>query len=333
MTDKKHLLPSDKKRERIIKIKAKTNPKYGKSPNKYSVEEILGNGVINIDKPRGPTSHQVDSWIKKILEIEKVGHGGTLDPNATGVLPIAIGDAAKTLQVLLTADKEYIGLMKLHGDIDKKRIIEVCESFVGEITQRPPVRSAVRRVKRKRKVYYFDIIQIKDRDVLFCVGCESGTYVRTLCVDIGKRLRVGAHLAELRRTRVGHLKEEDSVKLQDLKDAYYFWKKDCVEKEIRSIIFPIEKFLNHLPKIVIRDSTVDALCHGASLAVPGVVEIDTEIKKGDLVAVLTMKGEGVALVKTLMSTEEIIQKDSGICASLERVLMKKGTYPSIWKKS
>ena len=333
MNDKKQLLPSDKKRKRIIRSKAKTNPNYGKSPNERSVKEILSNGVINIDKPRGPTSHQVDSWIKNILEVEKVGHGGTLDPNATGVLPIAIGDAVKALQVLLAADKEYIGIMKLHSDVDKKRILEACNSFVGEIIQRPPVRSAVKRIRRKRKIYYFDVVQIKDRDVLFCVGCESGTYVRTLCVDIGKKLKVGAHLAELRRTKVGHLREEDAVKLQNLKDAYTFWKEESVEKEICSIIFPIEKLLNHLPKIVIRDSAVDALCHGASLAIPGVVEIDSDIKKGNLAAVLTLKSEGVALVKTLMSTEEIIEKDSGECASLERVLMNKGTYPSIWKKS
>lgn len=333
MTDNKHLLPSDKKRERIIKSKAKTNPNYGKSPNERSVKEILGNGVINIDKPRGPTSHQIDSWIKNILEIEKVGHGGTLDPNATGVLPIAIGDAVKALQVLLTADKEYIGILKLHGNVDKERFLEVCKSFVGEIIQRPPVRSAVKRVKRKRKIYYFDVIQIKDRDVLFCVGCESGTYVRTLCVDIGRRLKMGAHLAELRRTRVGLLHEEDLVKLQDLKDVYTFWKEEKDDKEICEIIFPIEKLMDHVPKIVIRDSAVDSLCHGASLAIPGVVEIDSDIKKGDLAAVLTLKGEGVALVKTLLSTEEIIEKDSGECASLERVLMKKGTYPSIWKKS
>lgn len=333
MADKKNLLPSDKKRKRIIKFKAKTNSNYGKFPKERSVKEILSNGVINLDKPSGPTSHQIDSWIKNILDVEKVGHGGTLDPNATGVLPIAIGDAAKALQVLLTADKEYIGIMKLHGNVDKKRISEVCRSFVGEITQRPPVRSAVRRVKRKRQVYYFDVIQIKDKEVLFCVGCESGTYVRTLCVDIGKRLKTGAHLAELRRIRVGFLHEEASVKLQDLKDAYTFWKKENVEKEIRSMIFPIEKLMDHLPKIVIRDSAVDALCHGANLAVPGVVEIDSDIKKGDLTGVLTLKGEGVALAKTLMTTEDIIQKDSGLCANLERVLMNKGTYPSIWKKS
>lgn len=323
----------DKKRKRLIKVQAKTNPNFGKAPNERSVRELLNNGLINLDKPSGPTSHQIDSWIKEIIENEKVGHGGTLDPNATGVLPIAIGDATRALQVLLLADKEYVGVMKLHKNVSEKRIFEVCKSFIGEITQIPPVRSAVKRVRRKRKIYYLDILQIKDREILFRVGCESGTYVRTLCVNIGKKLKTGAHLAELRRTRVGHLDEKDLVKLQDIKDAYIFWKEDKNEREIRSVISPFERLLDHLPKIVIRDSAVDALCHGASLAVPGVVEVESDIKKGDLAAVLTLKDEGVALIKTLMSTEEIIQKDRGVCANLERVLMNKGTYPAIWKKS
>jgi H/ACA ribonucleoprotein complex subunit 4 len=333
MQEKKYKLPSDKKRERIIKVQFKTNPNYGKAPGERNINELLNSGVINLDKPSGPTSHQVDSWIKKILNIEKVGHGGTLDPNATGVLPIGIGDATKALQALLFAGKEYIGIMKLHKDADEKRIIDVCKSFVGEITQIPPLRSAVKRVKRKRHIYYFEIIQIENRKVLFKVGCETGTYIRTLCVDIGKRLKTNAHLAELRRTRVGNLSEDNSYILQDLKDAFIFWREEGDKKEIRKIIHPLESLLNHLPKIVIRDSAVDALCHGASLAVPGVVEIDSDIKKGDSIAVLTMKNEGVAIAKSTMSTEEIIQKDKGVCASLERVLMKKGTYPSIWKKS
>jgi H/ACA ribonucleoprotein complex subunit 4 len=223
--------------------------------------------------------------------------------------------------------------MKLHKDCEKKRIIEVCNSFIGEIVQLPPVRSAVKRVKRKRSIYYLDIIQIKGKDVLFCVGCQSGTYVRTLCVNIGKKLKTGAHLAQLRRTRVGQLKEENAVFLQDLKDAYTFFKENSDEEDIRKIIYPMEKLFEHMPKIVIRDSAVDALCHGASLAVPGVVEIDSDIKKDDMAVVLSLKEEGVAIVKSLMSTEEIIQKDSGVCAGLVRVLMKKGTYPSIWKKS
>lgn len=333
MGDKKYLLPSDKKRKCLIKVLAKTNPNFGKYPDERSVKELLNNGMINLDKPCGPTSHQVVAWVKEILEVDKVGHGGTLDPNATGILPVALGDAARALQVLLSAGKEYVGIMKLHKDVDENKVLDACNSFIGDIYQIPPVRSAVKRVRRKRRIYYLDVIQIRDRNVLFRVGCEAGTYVRTLCVDIGKRLGCSAHLSELRRTRIGYLREEDSVILQDVKDAYIFWKEEKDEIEFRSKILPLERLLDHLPKIVIRDSAVDAVCHGANLAVPGVVEVDTGIKKGDMAAVLTLKGEGVALANALMSTEQIIQKDSGICASLERVLMNKGTYPSIWKKS
>ena len=152
-------------------------------------------------------------------------------------------------------------------------------------------------------------------------------------MDIGKKLKCGAHLAELRRTRVGSIIEEDSVTLQDLKDAYIFWKDESDESDIRSKLLTIDNLMGHIPKIVVRDSAVDALCHGANLAVPGIVEVDTDIKKGDLAAVMSLKGEGVALVHTLLSSEDIIQKDKGLCANLERVLMNKGTYPSVWKKS
>ena len=333
MAEKTFELPSDKKRKHLIKINASTSPNFGKKPVERSVDELLNSGFIVLDKPLGPTSHQVDAWVKKIFDNDRIGHHGTLDPNATGVLPIGIGDTTRALQALLIGGKEYIGIMKLHKGVGKTKIIEACKSFVGEITQLPPVRSAVKRVKRKRQIYYIDVIQIKDKDVLFRVGCESGTYIRTLAVDIGKKLKTGAHLEELRRTRVGNLREKDLVRLQDVKDSYVFWKEDGNEKYIRENILPMEKALDHLPKIVVRDSAVDALCHGANLAVPGVVQIDSDIKKKDLTAVLTLKGEGVALVNTMMSTEDIIQKDKGVCASLERVLMKKNTYPSIWKKS
>jgi H/ACA ribonucleoprotein complex subunit 4 len=333
MSKNKKVLPGTNSIERLVKKKVKTNPNFGKKIERRTVEELLENGVIIIDKPNGPTSHQVDSWIKKILGTEKVGHSGTLDPNATGILPIGIGDATKTLPFLLLAGKEYVGIMMLHKDIDEKKIRTVCESYVGEVVQLPPVRSAVKRVHRRRKIYYFDIIQIKNREVLFRVGCESGTYVRTICVYIGRKLGAGAHLAELRRTQVGHIKESDCVLLHDLKDSFVFYKEDKDESSIRSILHPIEYILIHLPKIVVRDSAVDALCHGASLALPGVVEVDTGIKKNDIILILTLKDEAVAVGKSLMSTEEMIQKEKGFCANLERVVMKKGTYPSIWKKT
>lgn len=336
MIEKNHgMLPSDKERRRLMKAQAKTNPNYGKRPAERSVTELLNNGMIILDKPREPTSHQVVAWVKKILEVEKVGHGGTLDPNATGVLPIALGNATRSLQVLLSAGKEYVGIMRLHKKgINEKNIVSTCTSFVGDVYQIPPLRSAVKRVRRKRHVYYLDILEIKDdTDVLFRVGCEAGTYVRTLCVDIGKKLRCGAHLLELRRTRVGKLIEDSAVTLHDLKDSFVFWKEEGNEEYIRSIVHPMETLLSHLPKIVVRDSAVDALCHGAPLAIPGVLEVDSDVQKGGLAAVISLKGEGVATVKILMNSWEIIEKDSGVCGKVERVLMNKGTYPSIWKKS
>ena len=333
MKDIKHELPSDKTRKRLVKINIETDEKYGKKPSSRTIDDLLENCFINLDKPHGPTSHQVDSWIKKILGTEKVGHSGTLDPNATGVLPIGIGGTTKTLSSLLPAGKEYIALMKLHKDVEDEKILKTCKNFVGVITQLPPVRSAVKRVRRKRRIYYLEVIQIKNREVLFRVGCESGTYVRTLSVDIGKKLGCGAHLSELRRTRVGHLNEKDSVYLQDLKDAWVFYKEEDDESYLRNVLLPIEKMLEHLPKIIIRDSAVNALCHGANLAIPGVVEVDSDIKKDQLAAVFTLKGEAVALVKMLMNSEDIIRADNGFCGDLQRVIMKKDTYPSLWKKS
>jgi H/ACA ribonucleoprotein complex subunit 4 len=333
MKENKPVLPSEKKRKRIIKVHAVTNPHYGKNPNQLTIPELLTSGMINLDKPCGPTSHQVVAWVKEMLELEKAGHGGTLDPNVTGILPVALGTGTRALQVLLTAGKEYVGVMKLHKPMNEKMIRDVVDGFIGDISQVPPLRSAVKRVRRTRRIYYLQLLEIQDTEVLFRVGCEAGTYIRTLCVDMGRKLRCGAHLQELRRTKIGQLRDDDSVTLQDVKDAYVFWKKNGTEDDIRSTILPMECLLEHLPKVVIRDSAVDALCHGASLALPGVVEVDTEIKNNDFVGILTMKGEGVALGKASMSTDEMLNKDTGICASLERVLMNKGTYPSIWKKT
>jgi H/ACA ribonucleoprotein complex subunit 4 len=333
MVEKISQLPSLKERKRLIRVTAKTNPHYGKAPGDRSVKELLRNGFIILDKPAGPTSHQVVAWVKEILEVEKAGHGGTLDPAVTGVLPVALGDATRALQVILVAGKEYVALMKLHKQVDEKRIREVCLSFIGEISQVPPLRSAVKRVRRTRQVYYLDILEIHGTEVLFRVGCEAGTYIRTLCVDIGKKLGVGAQLMELRRTRVGTFSEDTAVTLQDLKDAFIFWNEESDETELRKKVLPMERLLDVVPKIVVRDSAVDALCHGANLAVPGVVEIDADMQKGDIAAVLSLKGEGVAVVKMEIPSELVMTKETGICATLERVLMNKGTYPSIWKKT
>ena len=255
-----------------------TSSKFGMSPEKRSVEELLDSGVVLLDKPAGPTSHQVSAWVRDILGIGKAGHGGTLDPRVTGLLPIALGSATNALRSLLYGGKEYVGVMRLHGDVPKKRIGEVFKEFTGKIYQFPPLRSAVKRELRVREIYYLEPLEISKRLVLFSVGCEAGTYIRTLCHDMGDALGCGAHMAELRRTKIASFSENEAKTLHELKDAYIFWKEEGEESHIREVILPVERLLDHMPKIVIKDSAVDAVCHGAILAVPGIAQLDSGIK-------------------------------------------------------
>ncbi len=327
------LLPFEKERREVVyKREEETNPSWGKRPEERSVEELLEFGVINLDKPRGPTSHQVAAWVKEILKVRKVGHGGTLDPKVTGVLPIGINAGTKILSTLLLAGKEYVMLMHLHGDVPEDKLREVIMSFVGEIIQVPPLKSSVKRRPRKKKIYYIEILEIDGRDVLMRVGSQAGVYMRKLAVDIGKKLGVGAHMQELRRTKSGPFREEDSVYLQDVLDAYVFWKEEGNEKYIRKVILPLEKGVEHLKKIWISDSAVDSICHGASLKVPGVVKLHNNIKKGDLIAIMTLKDELVALGISFMDSEEILEKSRGVVAKIKRVIMPTGIYPPLWRK-
>jgi len=185
---------------------------------------------------------------------------------------------------------------------------------------------------RFRKVYYFDILEKKDNDYLIEVGCEAGTYIRKLIHDLGKKLRVGAHMQELRRTKSGPFREDEKlITLQDLQDAYVEWKENGNEAPLRKVIYPMEFGLSHLPKIVIRDNAVDAICHGAGLAAPGVLSLESGIEIGDVVAVYTLKGEGVSFGYAQMKSADILRAATGIVVSNDRVLMEEGTYPKGWK--
>ncbi|HHH99941.1 MAG TPA: RNA-guided pseudouridylation complex pseudouridine synthase subunit Cbf5 [Thermococcus litoralis] len=326
------ILPADLKREIIIKDeKAETNPKWGFPPDKRPIEMHMRFGVINLDKPPGPTSHEVVAWVKKLLNLQKAGHGGTLDPKVTGVLPVALERATRVVQALLPAGKEYVALMHLHGEVPEDKIYAIMKEFEGEIIQRPPLRSAVKRRLRTRKVYYIEILEMEGKDVLFRVGVEAGTYIRSLIHHIGLALGVGAHMAELRRTRSGPFKEDETlVTLHDLIDAYHFWKEDGIEEYFRRAIQPMEKAVKHLPKVWIRDSAVAAVTYGADLAVPGIVKLHKGIKPGDLVAIMTLKGELVALGKAKMNTQEMLTKTKGIAVDVEKVFMPRDWYPKMW---
>lgn len=315
----------------IIKSSSDTNSSYGCKPENRPIEEYISKGVINLDKPSGPTSHEIDSWVKRILNCEKSGHGGTLDPKVTGVLPIGINNATRAIQLLLTAPKEYVCLMTLHDEVPENKIHEVFKEFTGKIFQTPPVKSAVKRELRAREIYYSTIYEIEGRDILFRIGCEAGTYVRTYCHNIGEVLGVGAHMSELRRTRVGSFNEKNKlVTLQDLTDSYHFFLEDGNETFLREAILPMEKVADYLPKIFIKDSAVDAICHGANLASGGIVSLSDNIKKFDTIAIETLKGELVASGQSLFDSEDILKADSGFVVDTKKVFMKTNTYPRLW---
>ena len=325
-------LPVDEKFEEFTKVEGvSTNPAYGKEPDTRSLEELVSSGVINLDKPANPTSHEVASWVRKILKISKTGHGGTLDPQVTGCLPVTLGVSTKAVQVLLPAGKEYIALGQLHGDVPAEKIREVAQQFVGKIYQMPPVRSSVKRQLRVRTIYYLEMLEIKDRFYLMRVGCQAGTYIRKLCTDIGLACGVGGHMKELRRTRSGPFNEDSAVKLHDLQDAAYYYFEEKNGEPLRQIIQPIENAMIHIPYLVIRDTAVDAICRGATLTAPGIVKLSSRISNGKLVVIKTLKGEAVALGKALTNTKDILDMSHGKVVKTERVLMEAGTYPSSWK--
>jgi H/ACA ribonucleoprotein complex subunit 4 len=314
----------------LVRERSPLSTKWGKFPSERSVEEILDAGVINLDKPQGPTSHQVTAWVRDILGISKVGHGGTLDPKVSGVLPIATGRATRAVDLTLKTDKEYVCLMRLHRDKKEEDVRRVTSEFVGEIYQVPPVRSAVKRQMRARTIHSIRILDMQGRDVLFRVTCDAGTYVRTLCVDIGEALGIGAHMEDLRRVRSGNMKEKESVQLQDVKDAYVFWREDGDAKMLMEIVQPLEILFEPLPKIIIKDSAVDAICRGADLAVVGIAKLDDTVASGSTIAIMSEKGEGIAMAIARMNTNEMLEAREGIAAKTERVFMKPNTYPSMW---
>jgi len=250
----------------------------------------------------------------------------------TGVLPVTLEESRKVVQALLYSGKEYVCLMKLHGEAKEEQVKSVLKEFEDTIYQRPPLRASVKRQLRTKRIYCLDFLEMNGRNVLFKVGCEGGTYIRKLCYDIGEVLGCGAHMQELRRTRAGPFIENgEIVTLHDVAYLFMEWQQQKDEKILRKFIQPMERALALVPKIYIRDSAVDAICHGANLTAPGALSLDTDIGKGSMVAVFTLKGEAVALARAVASTEEIMNMEHGVVAETKRVLMPRGTYPKCWR--
>lgn len=286
-------------------------------------------GILIVDKPRGPSSHEVTAWVGRLLHAP-AGHSGTLDPGVSGVLVVMAGRAAKLAPVLQRSDKEYVCLVRLHGDCTQQEVQEMLGEFTGRIYQRPPRKSAVKRSLRIRTIHGIDLLDLQGRYLLIKVRCDAGTYIRSLAHHLGLALGTGAHMEELRRTRSGTFGEGEAHTLHEIADAVSATE-DGEPEHLARMILPVEQAVAGIPALTIRDGAVDALCHGAALAMPGIAE-GARFRKGETVAVFTGKGELVCTAVTLVSSEEIRRGGTGLVAAPRAVVMEPGTYPRGWTK-
>lgn len=234
-----------------------------------------------------------------------------------------------------SAGKEYVAVVKLHQHIEKvKHLEKALQNLTGPVFQRPPLISAVKKELRVRTIYESKLIEYDEkRDMgIFWLSCEAGTYVRTLCVHLGYLLGVGGHMQELRRVRSGCLKEDETmVTMHDVKDAQWYYEKYNSEEYLRRVVMPLEILLINLPRIVVKDTSVNAICYGAQLMLPGVLRYESGIEVGKEVILITTKGEAIALAIAQMTTSTIASCDHGIVTRTKRVIMERDVYEKKWK--
>ncbi|RJU98778.1 MAG: RNA-guided pseudouridylation complex pseudouridine synthase subunit Cbf5 [Candidatus Poseidoniales archaeon] len=310
---------------------ATTNEAVGIHPDARNVEQRLAAGFILLDKPAGPTSHQVAAWARDLFGLERMGHGGTLDPFATGVLPLMAGKAMKVTKKILNHKKSYICVFRFAEEVDPKALSEAMARLTGRVYNVPPEVSAVKVQVRTRKIFKFEMLDASGKDMIARVHCEAGTYIRTMARDLGLLLNMKVQLKELRRDSSGVFNLDDCVTLQELADAVWLWKECDAPEALLKIIHPIEKLLLDLPSATVKDSAAAALAHGAPLLRPGLVSIASGVTSGKEIYVQTLKNEAVGVVTLTANTDEIPSMKEGEIARPSMVLMDGDLYPRRWK--
>ncbi|KAG7450380.1 centromere/microtubule binding protein cbf5 [Guyanagaster necrorhizus] len=303
-------------------------------PLKRDIISYIKSGVINLDKPSNPSSHEVVAWLRRILRVEKTGHSGTLDPKVTGCLIVCIDRATRLVKSQQGAGKEYVCVLRLHANLpDPTALPRSLQTLSGALFQRPPLISAVKRQLRIRTIYESKLLEFDDKRNLavFWVSCEAGTYIRTLCVHLGLILGVGGHMQELRRVRSGAMSEnDDMVTMHDVLDAQWMYDNTRDESYLRRVIRPLECLMVGYKRIVVKDSAVNAVCYGAKLMIPGLLRYEADISLNEEVVLMTTKGEAIALGIAQMSTVELATCDHGVVAKVKRCIMERDTYPRRW---
>ncbi|KAK9813175.1 hypothetical protein WJX72_010125 [[Myrmecia] bisecta] len=307
----------------------------GYTPLKRPLLDYIRYGVINLDKPSNPSSHEVVAWIRRMLRVDKTGHSGTLDPKVTGNLIVCVERATRLVKSQQGAGKEYVCIARLHSAVEggEAKVARGLETLTGALFQRPPLISAVKRQLRIRTIYQSKLIEYdaERQLVVFWVSCEAGTYIRTLCVHLGLLLGVGAHMQELRRVRSGIMGEKDNmVTMHDVLDAQWTYDNHKDESYLRRVIMPLEVVLTNYKRLVVKDSAVNAICYGAKLMIPGLLRFENGVEVNDEVVLMTTKGEAIAIGVAQMTTSVMATCDHGCVAKIKRVIMERDTYPRRW---
>jgi H/ACA ribonucleoprotein complex subunit 4 len=288
-----------------------------------------------LDKPVNPSSHEVVSWIKRIMKLEKTGHSGTLDPKVSGCLLVCLNRATRLVKAQQSAGKEYVAVVRFHDAVKGggAKIQQTLDALTGACFQRPPVISAVKRQLRVRTIYEAKLVEYNDKKqmCIFWLSCEAGTYVRTMCVHMGLLLGNGAHMQELRRVRSGVLDENKYMStMHDLLDGQYMYEALRDEKYLRRCVHPLELILTSYPRLVVKDSAVNAICYGAKLMIPGLLRFEKNIEVGAEIVMMTTKGEAIATGIAQMTSAVIASVDHGCVAVIKRVIMERDTYNMRW---
>lgn len=307
---------------------------FGCSPLSRPLDQYLLYGIMNLDKSVNPSSHEVVSWIKVLMGLEKTGHSGTLDPKVSGCLLVCLNRATRLVKAQQSAGKEYVCIVRFHSDPGgPSKIQKAVDTLSGACFQRPPVISAVKRQLRVRSIYEAKMVEYNEKRnmAIFWVSCEAGTYVRTMCVHLGLILGVGAHMQELRRVRSGVLSENKHMTtMHDVLDSQFMYANLRDEKYMRRTVMPLELILTNFPRIVVKDSAVNAITYGAQLMIPGVLRFEKNVEVGSEIVMMTTKGEAIAIGIAQMTTAVISSVDHGVVAVIKRVIMERDTYNIRW---
>lgn len=312
----------------VIKENTTILQKHGHAPYNRPLQEYLKYGVINLDKPCNPSSHEVVTWVKNILEVDKTGHCGTLDPSVSGCLLICLNKATKLVKAQV--NKEYICIIQLESKVKFEKFKNAFEFFKGDVLQRPPLMCAVKRNLRIRKIINSELLEFDGDRAIFKVLCEAGTYIRSMCTHIGLLLGVGAYMAELRRVKTGIFDESKCVTLHDIQDAMHVYKSTGNEKYLRKVVMPVEcLFVDH-KRIVIKDSCIEAICSGAQLTAKGILRYDHGIAPDMEIVLVSTKGEAIATAVSMVTTESLSFSDAYVVCKTNKVIIEKGVYEKQW---